>query len=39
MQNALQELADNFEEIAVPNRSRYLLEPARPEDGSAYRPG
>jgi glyoxylase-like metal-dependent hydrolase (beta-lactamase superfamily II) len=37
MQKRLQELASNFERIAVPGRSRYLQKPARPEDGSAYR--
>jgi hypothetical protein len=37
MRAALHELADRFDEIAVPEHGRYVEEPARPEDGSAYR--
>lgn len=34
---ALHELAEHFEEIAVPQRGRYRRHPARAVDGSAYR--
>jgi glyoxylase-like metal-dependent hydrolase (beta-lactamase superfamily II) len=37
MRAALHELADRFDEIAVPEHGRYVEEPARVEDGSAYR--
>jgi glyoxylase-like metal-dependent hydrolase (beta-lactamase superfamily II) len=37
MRQALRQLADSFEGIAVPKQSRYLDHPARAEDGSAYR--
>lgn len=33
---ALEELAAEFGEVAVPRQSRYLAQPARAEDGSAY---
>ena len=36
MQAALRELAGNFEQVAVPDRGRYLQEPARAEDRTAY---
>lgn len=36
MREALAELARRFEQVAVPSEGRYLDEPARPEDGSAY---
>ena len=34
---AARELAERFEEMAVPDHGRYVAEPARAEDGSAYR--
>jgi glyoxylase-like metal-dependent hydrolase (beta-lactamase superfamily II) len=37
MLKALELLAAEFEQIAVPTRSPYLEHPARPEDGSAYK--
>ena len=39
MQEALQTLAENFEDVAVPEHGRYVRHPARAEDGSAYRHG
>lgn len=38
MRHALHRLARGFEQIAVPRDGRYLHEPARAEDGSAYCP-
>jgi glyoxylase-like metal-dependent hydrolase (beta-lactamase superfamily II) len=37
MRAALRELAARFDELAVPEHGRYVEEPARAEDGSAYR--
>jgi len=37
MRGALEELARDFDRLAVPAQGRYLDAPARPEDGSAYR--
>jgi glyoxylase-like metal-dependent hydrolase (beta-lactamase superfamily II) len=37
MRAALHELAERFDSVAVPAEGRYLREPARAEDGSAYR--
>lgn len=37
MRTALHELADRFDEVAVPDHGRYVDQPARAEDGSAYR--
>jgi glyoxylase-like metal-dependent hydrolase (beta-lactamase superfamily II) len=37
MREALHLLAREFDRIAVPQKGRYLQEPARAEDGSAYR--
>ncbi|WP_152045739.1 MBL fold metallo-hydrolase [Aureimonas psammosilenae] len=37
MRAALHRLSSDFDEIAVPKSGRYLTEPARAEDGSAYR--
>ncbi len=37
MQTALNKLADEFEFIAVPQKGRYLLEPATVTNGKAYR--
>lgn len=37
MQTALQELARDFDRIAVPGQGEYVEQPARAEDGSAYR--
>lgn len=36
MREALKKLADNFREIAVPSRGRYVGQPATVESGSAY---
>ncbi len=36
MRSALHELAQGFDRIAVPEGGRYVAQPARPEDGSAY---
>lgn len=36
MRVALQDLADRFPKVAVPRQGRYLEEPRRAEDGSAY---
>jgi len=33
---ALHELADNFDIVAVPDRGKYVDDPATPEDGTAY---
>jgi glyoxylase-like metal-dependent hydrolase (beta-lactamase superfamily II) len=38
MLRALELLADEFEQIAVPSRSPYIDHPARADDGSAYGP-
>ena len=38
MRAALHTLAQNFDQIAVPKHGRYVLHPARAEDGSAYVP-
>ena len=38
MRTALHTLAQNFDSIAVPAQGRYVLHPARAEDGSAYVP-
>jgi hypothetical protein len=37
MRDALYLLAREFDRIAVPKQGRYVREPARAEDGSAYR--
>jgi glyoxylase-like metal-dependent hydrolase (beta-lactamase superfamily II) len=37
MRGALRALARDFDEIAVPEGGRYVAEPTRAEDGSAYR--
>jgi glyoxylase-like metal-dependent hydrolase (beta-lactamase superfamily II) len=37
MRRALDELARDFDRIAVPEQGRYVERPARAEDGSAYR--
>ena len=37
MRAALHTLARDFDRVAVPKRGIYLKEPARAEDGSAYR--
>ena len=37
MRRALDALAAGFDSVAVPTQGRYVAEPARPEDGSAYR--
>jgi glyoxylase-like metal-dependent hydrolase (beta-lactamase superfamily II) len=37
MRVALHELAEHFEQVAVPDQGRYLQEPARAEDQTAYR--
>ena len=37
MREALHTLARDFDRIAVPKQGIYLKEPARAEDGSAYR--
>lgn len=37
MTSALDDLARVFDEVAVPKGGRYVAEPARAEDGSAYR--
>ena len=36
MRVALQELAREFDRIAVPEAGKYVTRPARAEDGSAY---
>lgn len=36
MREALHRLANSFESIAVPQGGRYVVRPARPDDGSAY---
>jgi hypothetical protein len=36
MQEALQRLAREFRELAVPEEGRYVLHPATPENGAAY---
>ena len=38
MRQALDQLAQDFDHVAVPRESRYLDHPARAEDGTAYRP-
>lgn len=38
MRRALQALAADFDHVAVPKQSRFVEEPLRAEDGSAYRP-
>jgi glyoxylase-like metal-dependent hydrolase (beta-lactamase superfamily II) len=38
MREALNELARNFDRVAVPEHGRYVTAPARASDGSAYRP-
>jgi glyoxylase-like metal-dependent hydrolase (beta-lactamase superfamily II) len=38
MRAALHALARDFDRLAVPEKGRYVDEPARAEDGSAYRP-
>ncbi|MDB5512055.1 MAG: beta-lactamase domain protein [Enterovirga sp.] len=37
MRLALHRLAERFDEVAVPSGGRYVTDPARAEDGSAYR--
>ena len=37
MRRALDALAEEFDRVAVPERGRYVTDPARPDDGSAYR--
>jgi glyoxylase-like metal-dependent hydrolase (beta-lactamase superfamily II) len=37
MRSALHALARDFDRVAVPDKGRYMNEPARAEDGSAYR--
>jgi glyoxylase-like metal-dependent hydrolase (beta-lactamase superfamily II) len=37
MSAALRQLASNFDAVAVPRTGKYLTNPARAEDGSAYR--
>lgn len=37
MRRALDALARDFDAVAVPKAGRYVEQPARPEDGSAYR--
>jgi len=34
---ALEVLARDFDRVAVPERGKYVLHPARPQDGTAYR--
>jgi glyoxylase-like metal-dependent hydrolase (beta-lactamase superfamily II) len=36
MRQALHELADRFDEVAVPHDGDYVANPTRPDDGSAY---
>jgi glyoxylase-like metal-dependent hydrolase (beta-lactamase superfamily II) len=36
MREALHELAERFDEVAVPKKGKYVDDPAIPEDGSAY---
>jgi len=36
MRSRLHELASDFDRIAVPEGGKYVLQPARAEDGSAY---
>jgi hypothetical protein len=36
MRQALKQLAQNFDRVAVPKHGRYVDDPARAEDGSAY---
>jgi glyoxylase-like metal-dependent hydrolase (beta-lactamase superfamily II) len=38
MRRALDALARDFDAVAVPRSGRYVADPAKPEDGSAYRP-
>lgn len=38
MRHALERLADEFAQVAVPPEGRYVAQPARAADGSAYRP-
>ena len=38
MRAALHTLAQRFEEVAVPDHGRYVTDPQRAEDGSAYKP-
>jgi len=38
MREALRTLARDFDRVAVPERGRYVTDPARPETGSAYAP-
>lgn len=38
MRRALHTLARDFDDVAVPKEGRYVADPARPEDGSAYAP-
>jgi hypothetical protein len=37
MREALHALARDFDRVAVPEQGRYVENPARAEDGSAYR--
>jgi glyoxylase-like metal-dependent hydrolase (beta-lactamase superfamily II) len=37
MRAALHELAERFDEVAVPKKGKYVEEPAKAEDGTAYR--
>lgn len=36
IRTALNELAHQFKRVAVPGRGKYVTNPARAEDGSAY---
>jgi glyoxylase-like metal-dependent hydrolase (beta-lactamase superfamily II) len=38
MRRALKALADDFDRVAVPKHGRFVEEPLRAEDGSAYKP-
>ena len=38
MRVALHALAQNFDTVAVPDHGKYVLHPARAEDGTAYVP-
>ena len=38
MRAALHELARNFRSVAVPPEGRFVNDPQRAEDGSAYKP-
>ena len=37
LRDALHELAREFDTMAVPAQGRYVAQPARAEDGTAYR--